>query len=282
MEWHRDALVDRAGQPLDRVGRPVLTEVPFQLSEAEMMLHATIRAVGGAAGATAQGLLIAKMLERTLQSSPAALEAWLRKLVATADADDPIMWLRANEDDEAEGEEKSPVEPSAARVTIALVARALEELDALQGDSKLNSCKALVQQLSATPASRTCVVTDYKATGYYLAEELEATDATCRVLHGGLEAEKQQEAFAQHISDGGVLVGTQALLMSGVDLSHVTDLILYDAPQSESSMRQVLGRFDRFGRVRQLTVYALAPASQTDSGASGGLRVLREVLRSTV
>ena len=58
--------------------------------------------------------------------------------------------------------------------------------------------------------------------------------------------------------------GPAFLQSTGVDMSFVSELVLYDVPESRTSLSQVLGRFDRLGRERQLKVYLLSEAGHRE------------------
>ena len=47
--------------------------------------------------------------------------------------------------------------------------------------------------------------------------------------------------------------------MKGLALPDVTDLVLYDLPRNGPALLQMIGRFDRFGRMSQLNIHVLAP-----------------------
>jgi superfamily II DNA or RNA helicase len=286
VDWRRETLVDLAGNPLDRVPRPLLLEVPFSLNQDETDLRETVNALGHVLEAgTSQQAWVAKALVRACHSSPAALEATLRKVAAEPHAESDAIWAGTVEEKEEEVPDESrisPADPVIAEKTRAIAAGALQVLDAVRDDSKLAAFAVLLRRLKeAVPPRLTCVVTDYMATLYYLAAEIENLGVTCRLFHGGMGPEERHQAVAQHISEGGVLAGTQAIMTAGIGLPHVTDLVLYDIPSTQARLRQALGRFDRFGRASQLTVHALVPTSESDADVSGALAVLREVLGAT-
>ena len=79
-----------------------------------------------------------------------------------------------------------------------------------------------------------------------------------------------------------ILVATRAAVVEGADLGEVTELVLYDLPGNRMSLQQILGRFDRFGRKRQLTIHALTPSTESDRLATERLALLRETLDASV
>ncbi len=82
VEWQRYQLVGCDGKPLDTMPAPVLHEIPYNLSEAELSLKATvINLCEILEHATASQKLRAMTLRRRLESSPAALEETLQRFI---------------------------------------------------------------------------------------------------------------------------------------------------------------------------------------------------------
>lgn len=72
-------------------------------------------------------------------------------------------------------------------------------------------------------------------------------------------------------------MATRAVL-EGINLSDVTDVVFYDLPDSERVLRQILGRFDRFGRTSQLTIHVLRGSDGSDEFVTECLAILRGLL----
>jgi superfamily II DNA/RNA helicase len=157
-----------------------------------------------------------------------------------------------------------------------------ERIEGLGRDSKLTAFAALLDRLEAESASsrRICVLTEYVATLFYLAAEIEAHGVPCRLLHGSMTAEDRQGSLELFSHAGGVLAATSATMSEGIVLPEVTDLILYDIPVTNTALQQVLGRFGRFGRRTQLNVYALLPSIDAFGASSDSVQLLREALGS--
>jgi hypothetical protein len=160
-----------------------------------------------------------------------------------------------------------------------VAARVLSELEAIRGDSKFGTFTTLLSRLTAvrTPPPRICVLTEYLATLFYLAAEIESLGHICHVFHGGLNADSRQSSLAL-FSEGGILTSTRAALSGGVALCEVTDLILYDVPGNKFALQQILGRFDRLGRRTQLKVYTLVLSNNAEASVTDSLGLLRQVL----
>lgn len=282
IRWRRDQLVDRDGKPLDVVPRPVLHEVGFNLSQAEGSL---MDAVSGLCpileAGTPQQAGLAKLLLRSLRSSPAALEAMLHRLAATSDVQDDTGEVLSAADEEEEGAGEGPAwsfdRPTAEKVG-GLAGRALQEIGAIQVDSKAVALGALLAQLleAIKPATRICVLSEFLATCYYLVAEIEGRGLACQLLHGGMGSDDRLRSLTTFSATGQILIATRAVMAEGINLSHVTDLVLYDIPSTKDALRQILGRVDRFARQSQLHVHALAVLNGADALGSEPVQLLRE------
>jgi hypothetical protein len=282
VDWRRDLLVDRDGKPLDVVPRPMLHEVRFDLSWAEQSLLQTIGELCRILEAgPPQQKLRAKSLLRSLRSSPAALEATLQRLAAVLEAQDDAgaVFDDIDELEERVGPAWSIDRPTAQKVG-GIVGRALQEIGAIHVDSKVIAFGELLSHLSGAknPNTRIWVVTEFLATCYYLAAEIEGRDLACHLLHGGMGLDDRLRSLKTFAATGEILVTTRAV-MEGINLSYVTDFVLYDIPSSKDALQQVLGRVDRFGRQSQLNVHALVLSSSHYAVSSEALDILHEVIR---
>jgi len=282
VEWWRERIVDDEGKLLYSAPRSVLHEIRFSLNAAELRLRATVsdlcEILGDIAGTESWR---AMTLFRSLESSPAALERALQRLAERAaleSVDDPLEPLEDSIPDEniSTGQLDRPTAEKVAGVT----GRALQEIEAIAGDSKLDAFGVLLTTLNEvkTPSRRFCVITDYRATLYYVAAEVEGRGMDYLLLHGGMAAEARTQSLELFSNAGGILVATTAVMTQPINLSEVTDLVLYDVPGSKLVLQQVLGRFDRIGRLRQLNVHVLVPSNSSDGAISKSLGLLREIL----
>jgi len=281
VQWRRDQVVDHDGALLDAIPRPILHEVPFSLSPAELSQAETVGEVCRMfEGGTTQQRWVARSLLRSLQSSPAALEGALQRIAEirnrVAHGMEPPP--ESTDDDSLEDQLCGWLDPPTADKVARIAARALSAIEAVGSDSKLVAFGALLSRLSEvrTPFTRITVVTEYLGTLFYLAAEIESLGQTCYVFHGGMNAESRQSTLALFSSGGGILTATRATMSEGVALSEVTDLVLYDVPGREVALRQVLGRFDRFGRRTQLNIYALLPTNSAEGSISESRGLLRQ------
>jgi superfamily II DNA or RNA helicase len=292
VEWRRDELVDRDGRPLDSVPPPSLHEYHFDLSQAEQSLLAVVRElcepldVGGP-----QQRWLARALRQSLRSSSAPLEVLLQRLAAASEAGDDAGGAIDPADDDAYaiGGILWTVDRISAQKMSGVVAKALEQIERIQVDSKARAFGELLSGLNKTKktSTRICVLTNFVATSYYLAAEIENHLAstpsnlrgTCQILNGSMSAEDRFRSLTAFSTTGPILVATRAVMVGGIDLSHVTDLVLYDIPSTFDAMQQVLGRFDRFGRQIQLNVHVLVPENGADDLGFDPVVLIREVIQ---
>lgn len=282
VEWHRDQVVDHSGSRLLAFPGPVLKEVVFALSSAEMVLREEVVVLSRTLDRDARSSGRGKgYLLLRLQSSPNALESTLQRLpnrlAGSSEAGE------AMESDDWEG--PLDVKTMAAESQVVggvteVVARLLQLLEAMPTDSKLDAFGGLLNRLRAqtVPAGWICVLTEYSDTGYYLASEIENRGLGCRFIHGKMSAEDRSRALGWLADTGGILVATRGVMTEGVELPQVTDVVLYDVPADGSALQEVLGRFDRFGRTTRLAFHVLVPSDSDHGSVPEGLRSLREAL----
>lgn len=268
VEWRHDAVLDPEGKPLFAVPHRVVHEVSYTLDAMELSLRRTVRKLGKLLGDRAgiigwrRGLLL-----RLLESSPAALEQALQRLAERATPlDTPEegtdLLDETAEDDRPAGSSKTQDSAEAAGVA----EHALHEIEASTSDSKLNAFGALLTRISEpnTPSRQIVVLTDFVATAFYLAADIEGRGMPCQILHGSMGFEERKGSQKFFSTTGGILVATRAVIGEGVDLRKITDVVLYDTPRSNAGLEQVLGRFHRIGRAGQLNIHIFTPTNIPD------------------
>lgn len=269
VEWRLDRAVGHDGRRLDALPQPVLHESRFRLSQAEVGLEATVTALCHQldAGTPAQRL-VAAVLRGRLKSSPVALEGTLQRLLDRSARCEGSEQASDGAEDEVSEEYPRGGEERLDEGASGLATRALQEIEAIGGDSKLEALFGVLsdrQRAGIEDASRrVCVVTDYLATLYYLAADIEGHGISCQLLHGGMSNEDRRNSLAVFLGGKGVLVASRTVVREGMRLAEVTDLVLYDAPVGKVALQQVLGRFHRYGRLTELNIHLLV---RTDSEA---------------
>lgn len=280
--WHREQLVDHDGKPLDVIPRPVWHEVPFSISPAELNLREIVRdlcrILEDVMGSKS---LQAVLLLRSLESSPAALEWALQRFTLSLTTKDGIeQSMESMEEEDIVECLTNRMDYSTAEKVGEIASQALKELNAIPEDSKLSALMRLLDQLGEDqrPPRRFCILTYFRGTLYYLAEEITAHGTISHTIHGGMPGEDRIQSLTDFSQNGGILIGTTSVIAEGLNLAEVTDLILYDIPSNPGVLQQILGRFDRFGRRSQLQIHVLTPSNGSDGSIVGFRVLLRDLL----
>jgi hypothetical protein len=288
VEWRRSQLVDWAGMPLDTLARPLLHEVGFALSPEEMRLADAAAAIQNEWLAESQvrplsaNLLRSNLLIRSLRSSPAAFDGQLGSVAEVSEA----ASIAEMDLDEPFDEQQSALDNAALSHVVTqmpsnVLSRSREALEAVTSDSKATAFGRLLNELrdvKAAGPARICVFTEYVATLYYLAAELESRGVAHQLLSGGMDWRERERSLDGFRGGEDVLIATRAVMSEGVSLRDVTDLVLYDIPTGNLRIQQIVGRFDRIGRRTPLTVHVLVPSNRLDPDLSESLRSLRSQL----
>ena len=84
-----------------------------------------------------------------------------------------------------------------------LSAHALQEIEMITADSKLGAFGQLLNQLNEGAPSyrRICVFTDYLATLYYLAAEIEGSGMGYQLVHGAMSTEDRNGSLARFVTE---------------------------------------------------------------------------------
>ena len=279
--WHRSQVVDHAGQHLFTQPPTQLEVIEFQEEAAERRMHEAVEEIAHLLEATDGAALLSALFLRSLTSSPAALEEGMRRfrnrlthgMLELVPAD-------GEGDDETDTDDLPSVMPENREKLLVALDRCLKELESLTVDSKLN---AFVNKLAAMRADHSaptamCILTEYRATLFYLQTQLEETALNSYVLHGSIPFDERAhnvQGFKQH---GGILLATTAMVTTGFDLPQVESLILYDLPRSPLMLQQVYGRFQRFGRTEPLRLSVLCDPNRANSAATMIVDKLREIV----
>jgi superfamily II DNA or RNA helicase len=268
VEWQRDQIVDHSGKLFGSTPRPILHQVPFCPTPTELALQETMRHLCSVLEEVAQPQgWITKSILRSLQSSPPAVEGVLRRLMASlsanSDLKNPPEFV---EEEVPEDGLKFQFRRSTADDASRIAGQALKDIEEMSVDSKLHALGELLNHITETKTSsqRICILTDYLATLFYLAAEIDGRGMGCVLLHGEMSVQDRQRALMSFAIGEGVLVATRAVMTEGITLGDTTDLVLYDIPRGKIVLQQVLGRFDRFGRRTQLSVHVLTPSDSVD------------------
>jgi hypothetical protein len=281
VDWRRDRLVDNEGKLLYTAPRPAINELSFKLTPSELSVRAMVMHLCDVLeGNSGLRSWVAKFILRSLDSSQLAIENGLRDLSGRLGGDSELEPSpEIAEGDSDDDETLSGILSSAANQTSPAIEEVIEAIDDLAADSKLAAFGELLGRLLDTkgPSRRIYVLTDYLATLYYLAAEIEERDMKCMLLHGGMSVDERKRALSSLATVEAILVATRAAIIDHFSLADVTDVVLYDIPANKIVLERLLSRFDQFGRKAQLTVHVLVPSNVSDGLIFESLRVLRNV-----
>ena len=255
------APVDTITELIEKPPTPSLRRITFRLSPAEFALQATISElekkliVLGPAWKRRAGLL-----RRSSRSSPAALEAVLQTLVSPPEQGGITL---GSENDRPK-RPPSQLPPS----IIKIATSALQQIDAIDRDSKLIALGELLADLGASQRQadlgarqrqKVGVLTDYSSTMYYLAADIEARGLSYYLLQADTEVGARARYLREFSKRGGTIVATTDAIADGFDSPEITDLVLYDLPDSGIAQRELLNRLNRPGSRCGLNAYTFKP-----------------------
>jgi ERCC4-related helicase len=280
IDWRRNKLVDHSGKLLDTAPRPRIVEISYKLEPEELNLRKMVTDLCQVSEFNlGSRSWIKTSLLRHVESSPPAIESFLRKLSERSLAERKLGQSSEAPDDESSDEQEiSGVFPEE---TLETVEKVLQYIDQLSTDSKLEMLgKFLHHRLSKTGTSaRVAIVADYLATLFYLAAEMESRNIKFALIHGGMSSEDREKLLMSLADAETVLLTTRGAIPDNIALAQTTDVLLYDIPSNELALQKSLRRFDRFGRKSQLTIHVLVPSNSPDAPMFEALGVLRDVAR---
>ena len=90
-----------------------------------------------------------------------------------------------------------------------------------------------------SPTQKTVILTEFTATLFYLAADLEEHENSPLLVHGGMTFDERVRSLNAFSSVGEILVATRAMVEIGVNFRNATDMILYDVPRFRRTLAQV-------------------------------------------
>ena len=281
IKWRREEVVDHNGQPFNVPPRPILHEITFKLNATELNLRKSIDSLREILESyeSKQNFRV-KILVRCLESSPAALEAALQRFTGTLEFIGSLdTYMESTDINDIQDMSLLKLDGKVLEKTVEIVSHALQEIDAISEDSKLNAFNNSLMDIcrATTHERKICVLTQYLATLYYLAADIEDHTMACQLLHGGMSLEDRHKSLTHFLVTENILVATTSILSEGLDLPPVTDLVLYDIPESKNTLLQILGRFDRLGRGKKLNIHILKCSEISDDSMLLPIETLREL-----
>ncbi|RFC50799.1 MAG: Superfamily II DNA and RNA helicase [Verrucomicrobia bacterium] len=251
-------VVDASGRRMFDIPQPIVRSVECPQNSSEMHIWQSVCEIVPLLGSIggARGLLVS-ILQSSMNSSVSALEEVLRRLRSRLAHGNPLTVRSVDENDaETDADDLPPLPGVENLAALEAVNKCLTELDDFtEWDTKLQWLAKYFEDLTpdtGVPQS-ICILTQYRATLFYIQAALEEWGHSTIVLHGELSYEERHRAKQIFKQDGGILLATLAVT-EGASLSSVQSLILYDPPRHRLAAEQILDRFQRIGRTEQLII----------------------------
>lgn len=272
----QNEVVDAAGRRIFDFPNPVLNviEIPSDPSERRLRDAVAELVLLLRSGDEPQRIL-GMVVESSIQSSLPALEEVLRRTRnPLAHGRVAIFQPHDDLDDETDVDNVQSLNPTDNLALLGALQKCLTEVESISADSKMEELKRLLEEVQETgvfPRS-TCIVTRYLSTLTYVHTALDELRFVTFALKGSMDFDERLEVLEESRMNDAILISTAAA-MEGIGMPEVKTLIMYDLPQSPLAMRQILGRFQRFGRSLPLTIYVFSDQK--------GIDVLREIILDT-
>jgi superfamily II DNA or RNA helicase len=207
-----------------------------------------------------------QMLEGARVTAP-ALEEWVS---------DPDYEVEVSE----EGFEKAFFAQEASTLR-----KILGQLGNLSRDSKWDRCRELLVSLNnEQPGCKVLFFTQFRATQSYLREQLLTLFPGCGVelVNGDVPLIERRQARKRFESSSRFMVSTEAG-GEGVNLQRACHLMVnYDLPWNPMRMQQRIGRLDRYGQRKRVSVFNLRVPESWDARISTRIEERLEVIQKTM
>jgi superfamily II DNA or RNA helicase len=274
--WHRSEVVDQAGESAFSRPSIKLEYIEFHEEHGEQLMRGAIEQIARQLQTSRDAALLSASLLRLLASSPAALEDGMRRFRNRLAHGIPALTpVEAGDDDETDSDDLPTTVPENREELLAILNGCLKDLDFLTADSKLSAfIEKLAEMRSDSTLIRLGVLTEYRATLFYLQAQLEEAGFNVHILHGSISLEEVVDSVDRFGLEGGVLLATTGMT-EGIDLPQVAWLVLYDLPRSPGVLAQIYGRFQPLERTEPLRLSVL---HNRDIGPARSLNKLREVV----
>jgi len=146
---------------------------------------------------------------------------------------------------------------------LAIVELCLNELEMISTDEKLNAFKRLIQSIVDTEGNgiqKICVISMYADTVSYLHTAVDDLGLPLFKVTGANSFTERQDTVERFLQEGGLFLGTDGAL-KGIEVPKVQHAIYYDLSSNPLALEYRHSRFNRFGRINPLTIYAFRDES---------------------
>lgn len=148
------------------------------------------------------------------------------------------------------------IDPAGLEAEIAELEFLIERIGNLEDDKASALLTALDELFEKHPDEKVVIFTQWLATQDYLRQQLER-DYSVAVFNGSMSAEDKESAIRLFRDKAQVLISTESG-GEGRNLQFAHILVNYDLPWNPMKVEQRIGRLDRIGQKRKITIYNLA------------------------
>ncbi len=222
------------------------------------------------------------ILEISRLSSPAALERCLLRMTTPVKVDtDMLMPFSDMEGGLALCPGMGQMFSDSKGIITQTVKKALEVIEAVSCDSKLEKLKVLIAEIMGkkTYPQKICIITQSLYTLNYLATTLEGLNIPMSRCHNSMPRMDSRRAIENFRTDGGMLIGGVTSLVNE-DIGALSALIFYDLPTNCMFDWESIESLIKDQSHHPLSVYALVPYKYSEGYLPEALEILRKLVCS--
>lgn len=262
----QNEVVDAEGRRIFDLPTPVFRVLEIEPNPAECRLRAAVAELLQLLDSAKEPQRILGMIiENSMHSSLAALEEVLRRARNALAHGRTVIIQHFYDDDESDADNIPSIEPSEDSSLLVALQKCLTEIESISDDSKLEKLAQMFRDegTDGIAARSACILTKYGSTLDYIYSSLDDVGFVTFALRASKDFDVKIQEIEEFQEHEGILISTLAAL-EGLSMPNVNSLILYDIPQSPLVLRQILGRFQRFGRTVPLTIHVFSDQKGID------------------
>jgi len=233
VRWEHADLMDVSGKPLLVEATEIRPSIGhFGRSNLEQRIQGSVESLVDLLkeNPNPYTTMVALTLVKTLESSPPAFESTFTSLRNNLMHNRSRPFRNPGSQSDSHDEQYPILDPRSLPVAVNLITGIEMWLDELDHDAKLESLGRIIADIRgvARTGEVTLVITDFMATLHYLASYLEEYQIRHSVMYSQQSLNERTAEIDRAAMDTGVLIATRAVISEHLDLSSITDLIMYD------------------------------------------------------
>ena len=233
IRWEHTDLLDVSGKPLLVEATEIRPSIGhFVRSNLEQRIQGSVESLVDLLkeNPNPYTTMVASTLVKTLESSPPAFESTFTSLRNNLMHNHSRPFRNPGSQSDSHDEQYPILDPRSLPVAVNLITGIEMWLDELDHDAKLESLGRIIADIRgvARTGEVTLVITDFMATLHYLASYLEEYQIRHSVMYSQQSLNERTAEIDRAAMDTGVLIATRAVISEHLDLSSITDLIMYD------------------------------------------------------